>query len=128
MVKTVLKKIGLWFYQWNEFITVPIVIVAYVFLTPIVRWLDPSAASYDGGYFLKPFMVIVHFLIYHIAAWFTFKLTWPRAFKWIDRQLEDDFAPNTSQDKNLTVWQKTLVVLSLFFVYFLGIILVSLGV
>jgi len=114
------------FAKWNEFISVPFIILLYIFVVPMVRAIDPTAAPYDGGLFLKPLVVVIHFLIYHAVAWFVFKITFPQVFQYLEELFEGKVF--TEGIGELTEWKKVWVSLLLFVFYLFGLILVSLSV
>lgn len=120
------KKLYTFFAQWNELITVPFIILLFIFVVPVVRAIDPSAGIYDGGYFMKPLMVVIHFLIYHAVVWVTLKITFPKVFKYLDSIFEGQVFEEGIGE--LTEYKKVWVALSLFVVYLLGLILVALSV
>ena len=121
-----LKSIYKFFAQWNELITVPFIIALYIFVIPVIRMIDPEAGAYDGGYLLKPVMVVIHFLIYHAVAWVIFKITFPKVFNYLDQLFEGKVF--TEGIGELTEWKKVWVSLLVFLFYLLGLILVSLSV
>ena len=120
------KKLYTFFAQWNELITVPFIILLFIFVVPVVRTIDPSAAIYDGGYFMKPLMVVIHFLIYHAVAWLVIKLTFPKVFNYLDELFEGGVFDHGIGE--LTEYKKVWVALSLFVLYLFGLILVALSV
>lgn len=122
------KNVYKFFAQWNELITVPVIIVLYVIIMPIIRMLDPTAGTYDGGYFLKPFVVVTHFLIYHAVVWLVIKMTFPSVFKYLEMTFESLVYDKGEFSGDIPEWRKVWVAVSLFFAYLFGLILVALSV
>lgn len=122
------KKLYAFFAQWNELITVPIIIILYIIVMPLIRMIDPTAGAYDGGYFLKPFVVVTHFLIYHAVVWLVIKVTFPSVFKYLEMTFERLVYDKGEFNGDVSEWRKVWVAVSLFFAYLFGLILVALSV
>lgn len=110
--------------NWNEIITLPIAITILVFAGPFLRNFDATAGIYDFGWFQKPLYAIMVFILLHAFSWVMIKLTFPKAYKY----LEEIFETNIDEGKAiLTEWQKSIISVSLFFFYVSCLVLLMLS-
>jgi hypothetical protein len=113
-----MKKMRNFFINWSEFITIPISLLLFWCSEKILYWIDPRSATYDSGIFQIILFAVIAFLFLHGVAWFVFKLTFPKAYRFFDNIFDDVI--NGEQDKAtsqiLTLFQKCVLVLT----YFLG--------
>jgi hypothetical protein len=107
----------------SEILTIPIALVLWWFSEPILRFIDPTAGTYDAGIFQVILFTIIQFLIYHGVAWLVFKFTFPIASNYLDNVFDKTILYQSVNP--LTKWEKSKLVLFLFALYFLGIILLA---
>jgi len=110
--------------DWSEVITIPLAIVLWKFSPTLLRWLDPTAGTYDAGVFQILIWATVALLYVSGVVWLVLKLSFPGIFKFFTK-LDDDliFDKNIDEKNKLTTWQKTLSALFLLFIFFLSMVL-----
>ena len=113
---------------WNESIGLIISLIVF-FVSPIlIRALDPGAGAFDSGVLQVAIVSLVLFQFSGIVAWFTFRWNFPRLYRWFDDVMEDDLSVNggTMFDREPVVF-RTKVVLSIYFLYFILMVLTSMA-
>ena len=101
--------------QWNEFVTVPLAVVLFWLGGALIRWIDPTSGLFDGGIFQIIIFAIAAFLFLHGMAWIVLKITFPKAYRFLDDQFEEEMELSPSVGTNLTIYQKCVLVLLYFF-------------
>ena len=119
-MKALLKKIWKVIVDWNEFITVPLAFILWYLSPLLLRYIDPTSATYDAGIFQVIIFTTIQMLIYNGIVWFILKITWPKLFSFLD-----DIFENEGEIKSLSTWERVKMVLFIFAIYFIGIILLS---
>jgi len=104
--------------RWNELFTIPIALVMWYWSSEVLRWIDPTAATYDAGVLQVCVLVIIQFLLYHGIAWLVIKITFPKLYDYINNAFDVEF-------HKITEWQRLKLVLSVFALYFLAIVLLA---
>jgi hypothetical protein len=116
----ILKKIGKFLRTWNELLTIPLALTLWYFSPSLLRWVDPTAATYDYGVFQVILFAIIQFFIFTGVVWVYLKITFPKLYKYLD----DNVGTEMEKDE-LTKWQKTKTVLSVFGMLLFAIVLLS---
>ena len=89
------------------------------FVSPhVLRWVDPTAGSYDAGVLQVIIMAILQFCVFQAFVWFTIKLIWPGVALYIQTSFNHDL-------KSLEKWQKVFLSLVLYLSLFLLLALLS---
>jgi len=119
--------------NWHEIMTIPIGLAIFYFFPRLLRLMDPTAGAYDAGVLHSAIVAIAIMLILHGFVWLILKLTFPGVYKFLDDIFEEHILENpglqpspTERDKMfyLTTFQKCVLSIVLFAVYFFGTILV----
>ena len=108
--------------KWHELLSIPIALVLWYLSPTFLRWMDPTAATFDSGILQKILFAVVALLVGNGVVWLVLKLTWPRAYKFFDDKFETMLGnhsfkePPTEAEKwyYLTSFQKCVLVLALF--------------
>lgn len=116
-----LKHLAAHVLKWNEYISIPLAILIWMLSPIFLHWVDPTASLYDAGIFQVIIFTIIQFLIYHGVVWIMIKASWPGIYHFLDDVLEEKILVNGS----LTPWQKCMMVLWIFTLYFVSIIMLS---
>lgn len=111
-MKRTFKKFWKFFLKWNEFITIPLGILLWIFSTPILRFFDSTAATYDSGIFQIILFTLIQFFIYHGIAWFMIKVTFPSIDKYMDNVFED-----LMKGDSMTDYQKVTIIVWILTIY-----------
>lgn len=119
-MKEFFKKVWKVIVDWNEFITIPIAFILWILSPLLLRMMDPTSAVYDAGIFQVILFTTIQMLFYNGIIWFILKITWPQLYHFLN-----DIFEFTGDVKGLSTWEKVKIVLSIFAIYFLGIILLS---
>lgn len=117
-----LKKIVKFILSWNEFLTIPIGILLFYYSPEILRWVDPTAATYDYGIFQVILFTIIQFLIYHGLSWLMVKITWPGVYRFLDNQIEDLVE---NGELSLSDYRKMIIALVIYLSYLVAFIVLS---
>jgi len=113
-----MKKLIKFLTNWNEFLTIPLAIVIWVLSPRVLRWIDPTSATYDAGVLQICVFVVIQFLIYHGVAWLIMKITFPKLYKYVNEMFDVEF-------ENISKWQRLKVVLSVFALYLVALVLIA---
>ena len=97
--------------QWNELLSLPVAIILWYFIPYILRWVDPTAGSYDIGILQVLFLATIGLYFGLAIIWLALKLGAPDIYKKLDECL-------VNNNDELTKWQK--IKFSLY--YFLGLL------
>jgi hypothetical protein len=107
---------------WSEIITIPLGIILWYFSDTFLRWLDPTAATYDAGIFQIILFSIIQFFIYSGVIWIYLKITFPDVYNYLDNALGKNL---DIKNEKLTQWEKSKIVLWLFSLFLLTIVLLA---
>lgn len=106
--------------QWNEFLTVPLAVLLFWLGGAFMRLIDPTAGLFDAGIFQIIIFAVAAFLFLHGVAWVVFKITFPKAFRFLDDIFEEEIDrplnDGIPQQWKLSIYQKCV----LCFIYFFG--------
>ncbi len=105
--------------QWNEFVSIPLAVLLFWIGGSLIRFIDPTAGLFDAGIFQIIIFAVAAFLFLHGIAWIVLKLTFPKAYLFLDEVFEAEIArPENdpiSADWKLSKYQKCVLVLLYFF-------------
>ena len=112
--------------DWHEFITIPLSFLLWYVSPQLLRKLDPTAATYDAGIFQILIFATISFLFISGVVWMYIKISFPGIYKFFTK-LDDELIFDEAVDpkSKLTTWQKSLVALSLLFLFFLSMVLLT---
>lgn len=121
--------------NWNEIITIPLALVLWYLSPTFLRWLDPTAATFDSGVLQNYLLAAIGLLLFNGVAWLIVKLTFPGIYRYLDSHMENavENSPTitavSEREKmfNLSTLQKCVISLSIFFFYFLALVLLAKG-
>jgi len=112
--------------KWNELLTIPLALILWYFSPQILRWFDPTAATYDYGVFQIVLFTIIQFFIYTGITWVYLKITFPKVYKYLDDVMTAKFGINDTNEKNnLSQWERSKVVLWLFSLLLLSMVFLA---
>lgn len=117
-----LKKLFRFLLRWNELITIPIGLILWKYSGLFLRWIDPTAATYDAGIFQVILFAIITFFILSGVIWIYIKITFPKVYKYLDDVLGSNLE---SKNEKMTQWEKSKIVLWLFSLLLLVITLLA---
>ena len=107
--------------DWNEYISIPLGLLLWYFSPMLLHHLDPTAATYDAGIFQIILFTLIQFLIYNGVVWLAIKINFPGIYKFLSNMIEH----KEFNDDKTTSFQKMVIVMWIFTVYFLSIVLMS---
>lgn len=107
--------------EWSEMWSLPFAVILWFVSPTLMRWVDPTAGSFDVGYIQKLVLAMVFMLAVSGFSWLGIKFNFPDLFHYGDDGFETDF-------KNLTAWQKISLYLfvPLFYMFLLTVLIVTL--
>lgn len=109
------------FKKHHHLITVPVAILVFSGSITVLRWFDPTAATFDAGIFQVPIFAIIQFFIYMSVAWFAFRLIFGNFYRHLMNDMKTDF-------NNITSWEKLKLSYSIFFLLFAALVLLSIKI
>lgn len=111
--KGVIKKIVKAILTWKEeLFSIPLALLIYFFSPYALRWIDPTAGTYDAGIFQIIIFGTVSLLIYNGLAWMGVKQVFPEVFSYFQNTFKKDFQSLQSCQKiviSLCIWGFLLV-------------------
>jgi hypothetical protein len=102
--------------DWNEVWAIPAAVLVWVVSPNILRWIDPTAGSFDIGYIQKFVLAAVFVLLSSGFSWLGVRMNFKYLFEYGNEGLEGDL-------DNITRWQRVLVYLFVPFFYMLCFVL-----
>jgi hypothetical protein len=109
-----------WLKGKNEYYLLLFAVLIF-WLSPIVlRYLDPTAATFDAGILQVPIIKIFNFCILQTFVWMVIKLVWPQIASYFEIFFENDFL-------HLDKWQRLSISLLVYFLLFLILAFVSIS-
>lgn len=76
--------------NWNELVVIPIAIVLWLYSDSLLRWMDPTSATFDSGIMQIYLFAIIGLLFFSGFSWLYLKLNWPLAYEYLSTEFEDD--------------------------------------
>lgn len=99
-----------------------VVTIALFFVIPyVLRWIDPTTASFDPGVLHTVFAALVMYAIYQAVTWSITKTLWPGIGRYMKGSFGDDF-------DNLKPQPKILISMGLYFIILLSFILITIAI
>lgn len=93
--------------------------LATFFIYPyVIRWIEPTAATYDAGVLQIIVITIIMFTIFQWAVWQVVKNLWPELGRYFKTEFNSDF-------KSLDKWQKQKISLCIYFSLFAALVVLS---
>ena len=110
----------LWNYVkvWRELSSIVIGLVLWVKSTYILRWMDPTAATYDAGVFQVYLFAVIGLFLLHGVVRILMKLIWPTSDDYLDNEFTKDF-------KTIEPWQKLKLSTFIFFAFLFAAVLLA---
>lgn len=114
-----LKKLFELVKEWKEELwSIPLAFLIFFFSPVLLRWIDPTAGTYDAGIFQIILFASICLLVFNGLTWMGIKQLFPELFIYFQNQFKDEF-------QKLTEWQRIKV--SLFVWAFFLLCLVALA-
>ncbi|WP_271729095.1 hypothetical protein [Aquimarina algiphila] len=107
-----------YFKIWREFSSLIIGLILWTHSALFLRWIDPTAGSYDAGVFQVYLFAIIGIFVLHGVVRFLMKLIWPTSEHYLDTQFTNDF-------KTITPWQKLKLSTFIFFAFLFAVTLLA---
>lgn len=93
----------------HVFLTVPLAVLSFFLIVPVLRMADPTAAAFDAGVFQIPVFSASLFFFYLAIAWLAFRIIFGNHYRFLTTEMKSNF-------QNLTSWQKLKLS---YYIYFL---------
>lgn len=97
----------------NEFWGIPIGVFLYFVSEGLFRYISPTAGTFDFGLLHGVFFALATFVTLKALVWMFLALDFPRVYRYLDKQLNQEFDQQAS---------RTRVALVLYLAYFAGFI------
>lgn len=117
-MKTVIKAIRGFFKKYHELITLPIAILLWIVSVPVLRAIDPTAATFDAGIFQIPVFSLIQLLLFLSAAWIILKLVFGQFHRFLIFEMKYNFS-------QLTPWQRIKLAYSIYFLLVAALVLLT---
>ncbi|WP_108802161.1 hypothetical protein [Aquimarina sp. Aq107] len=110
----------LWSYfkVWRELSSLAVGLILWIHSAVFLRWIDPTAGTYDAGVFQVYLFAIIGIFILHGIVRILMKLIWPTSEDYLDHHFRNDF--NT-----VTPWQKLKLSTFIFFAFLFAVALLA---
>ena len=107
--------------EWKEELwSIPVAFLVF-FLSPyFLRWIDPTAGTYDAGIFQIILFAVICLLVFNGLAWLGIKVVFPEVFKWFQGEFSKDF--NSSE---ITKWQRIKISLCLYLAFLFALVVLA---
>ena len=96
------------FKKHHALLTIPAAILLFVVSIPVLRYFDPTAATFDAGVFQILILSAIQLIIFLAFAWVMMGIVFGKHQDYLIHSMKTDF------DK-LEPWQKIKLVYSIFF-------------
>ena len=118
--RLVLRLKWLWNYLkvWRELFSLAVGLLLWVKSGILLRYLDPTAGTYDAGIFQVYLFAIIGLFVLHGIVRILMKLIWPSMDNYLDHEFKQDF-------QTLSPWQKLKLSSSIFFAFLLAVVLLA---
>jgi hypothetical protein len=113
-----MKTIINWLKKQNEFIPLIIAFLVFYYSPYALRWIDPTAGTYDIGILQVFITAIIGFCTYQAIVWMALNINWPMLRDYFENHFRSDF-------KTLTPWQKIQVSLYVYSLLLASIVVLS---
>ena len=102
----------------KEWTALVVVVLLFFASNSVLRWIDPTAGTYDAGVLQVINFTLVKFAIYSFVTWSCFKVLWPDLGNFMKNDFQFYF-------KTLQPWQKISISIFVFCFYFLMLVLLN---
>lgn len=116
--KNYFKSLCYYFRLWRELSSIVVGLILWMNSHVLLRWLDPTSATYDAGIFQIYLFAIIGLFILHGVVRILMKLIWPTSEDYLDDEFANDF-------KTLPSWQKLKLTTSIFFAFLFAAVLLA---
>ncbi|MGM0587070.1 MAG: hypothetical protein ACQETE_01530 [Bacteroidota bacterium] len=86
-------------WKWNELVIAPVTIFLWWLSDPLIRLIDPTAATFDMGLIQAIIIAFVFMVVIRGLNWLMLLINFPGLYSYIDEQLEEEFCdlPKTTR-------------------------------
>ena len=114
------KESAFWgyFMVWRELSSLAVGLLLWIHSAAFLRWIDPTAGTYDAGIFQVYLFAVIGIFILHGIVRILMKLIWSTSENYLDNEFATDF--NT-----LTPWQKLKLSTAIFFGFLFAVVLLA---
>ncbi|WP_081483260.1 hypothetical protein [Aquimarina agarilytica] len=113
-----LKPLCGYFKVWRELSSLAVGLILWMHSAVFLRWIDPTAGTYDAGIFQVYLFAIIGIFILHGIVRILMKLIWPTSEEYLDNHFRNDF-------KTITPWQKLKLSTFIFFAFLFAVALLA---
>ena len=113
-----LKPLCGYFKVWRELSSLAVGLILWIHSAVFLRWIDPTAGTYDAGIFQVYLFAIIGIFILHGIVRILMKLIWPTSEEYLDNHFRNDF-------KTITPWQKLKLSTFIFFAFLFAVALLA---
>lgn len=110
----------LWDYVkvWRELSSIGIGLLLWMKSHVLLRWIDPTSATYDAGVFQLVLFATISLFVLHGVVRILMKLIWPSMDNYLRIEFANDF-------KTIEKWQKLKLSVFIFFAFLLSAVLLA---
>lgn len=110
----------LWDYVkvWRELSSIGIGLLLWMKSHVLLRWIDPTSATYDAGVFQLVLFATISLFVLHGVVRILMKLIWPSMDNYLRNEFANDF-------KTIEKWQKLKLSVFIFFAFLLSAVLLA---
>jgi len=98
-----------------------LVLMLFLFSSPVLRWVDFTAAPLDMGILSAILLAIFGFLLFKLLTWWLIRHVWPVLGEYSIEHFERNF-------KSLLSWQKVIIYLSFYLFLLYGFVFTFMAV
>jgi hypothetical protein len=102
----------------KEHFAILFALISFFVYPYVIRWFDPTAATYDAGVLQIIVITIIMFTIFQWAVWRVINALWPVLAEFAKKLFNEYF-------KELTPWQQIKTFLSVYFGLFAALVALS---
>lgn len=103
---------------FTECLTVILMVVLFFLSSTVLRWLDPTAGTFDAGVLQTINLTLVKYAVFLLVTWFSFGFIWPDLRHFMIYYFKSTF-------NQLTPWQKILFSSSIYCFHLLTLVVLS---
>jgi len=74
------------FSNWQGLTALLAAAAVFYYSPHLLRWLDPTAGTFDVGYLQRPLVAASYFFFATFCAWTAFQIEFPSLDRWLDAQ------------------------------------------
>lgn len=106
-MKTFFNKLGKLLRKYNELLTLPLAILLWIQFPKWILMVDPQATFYSLEVLQVFLFAVIGLFFFTFIGWVYLRIVFPKGYELLDDVFTND---------KLTPWQKTICVLSFFYV------------